>query len=247
MTNTTIALGAIAPDADGAYPVDGQPVAMPVQVRSALMASATFFVEADRAAQVIEATGFQPQRRGDKAMVSLALVRYLDCDLGSYDELGLAFVIEQPPGQPALGRGAVATYIHRLPVSEEFTCEAGRGIWGFPKWVADLRVTIGAGVATATLGDELTVALRRGPLPIPSRPLTMACYSNDEAGAVIRTEWTTANRGTRLRFGGGSARVELTGDGPFADDLRALGFPRSPLLTMFAGEMRATFGPPIRI
>lgn len=180
-------------------------------------------------------------------MVSLALVRYQDCDLGSYDELGLAFVIEQPPGQPALARGAVATYIHRLPVSEEFTCEAGRGIWGFPKWVADLRVTIGAGVATATLGDELTVALRRGPLPIPSRPLTMACYSKDDGGRVIRTEWTTANRGTRLRVGRGSARVELNGDGPFADDLRALGFPRSPLLTMFAGEMRATFGPPVRI
>lgn len=247
MTNTTIPLGAILPDANGAYPVDGQPVPMPVQVRSALMASATFFVEADRAARLIESTGLVPQRRGDRAMVSLALVKYLDCDLGTYDELGLAFVIEQPTGQPALARGAVATYIHRLPVSEAFTCEAGRGIWGFPKWVADLRVTIGAGVATATLGDELTVALRRGPLPVPSRPLTMACYSNDAEGRLIRTEWTTSNRGMRLRLGGGSARVELTGEGPFADDLRALGFPRSPLLTMFAGEMHATFGPPIRL
>jgi hypothetical protein len=247
VTDTTIALGAIAPDADGAYPVDGQPVAMPVRVRSALMASATFFVEADRAARLIEPTGFAPQRRGDRAMVSVALVKYLDCDLGSYDELGLAFVVEQPPGQPALGRGAVATYIHRLPVSEAFTCEAGRGIWGFPKWVADLRVTIGAGVATATLGDELTVALRRGLLPVPSRPLTMACYSNDADGRVIRTEWTTTNRRMRLRVGGGSAKVDLTGEGPFADDLRALGFPRPPLLTMFAGEMRATFGPPVRI
>jgi hypothetical protein len=77
--------------------------------------------------------------------------------------------------------------------------------------------------------------------------MTMVCYSNDQAGGLLRTDWTTHNRSTRLRFGRGSADVELLGDGPFADDLRALGFPRKPLMTMFAGQMRATFAAPVHV
>jgi hypothetical protein len=30
-----------------------------------------------------------------------------------------------------LARGRLGAYIHRLPVSQSFTCEAGRAIWGF--------------------------------------------------------------------------------------------------------------------
>ena len=65
--------------------------------------------------------------------MALALIDYLDNDLGDYDEIALSFVVENPPGHAAPAAAvAVATYIHRLPVSQPFTCEAGRGIWGFP-------------------------------------------------------------------------------------------------------------------
>ena len=107
-----------------------------------------------------------------------------------------------------------------------------------------MSVTMDGGGATAVLDGEVRIRLRRGPIPVPSRPLTMACYSNDEAGTLLRTEWVTNNSTTRLRFGPGSAQVELLGDGPLAADLRALGFPRKPLMTMSVGDMRATFGAP---
>jgi hypothetical protein len=205
-------------------------------------------VDADAAQSVITGTGLTVARRSkDRSMVSLALVRYLDGDLDQYDEIGLAVVVDDPPGAPPRPKGGVATYIHRLPVSQEFTCHAGRGIWGFPKWVAPMSVTFDSGGATGALDGEVRIRLRRGRLPVPSRPLTMVCYSNDAAGGLLRTEWVTHNRATRLRFGGGGAQVELLGDGPLAADLRTLGFPRTNVLTMFAGEMRATFGAPTPI
>jgi hypothetical protein len=241
-------LGGLERRADGTFDVVGRSIGIPVEVRSAQMASATFLVDADAAQAVIEGTGLRVARKAlGKAVVSLALVRYLDGDLDTYDEIGLAFVVEEPAGQPTLPRGGVATYIHKLPVSEEFTCHAGRGIWGFPKWVAPMSVRFGEGGVTAELDGEVRIHLGRGLLPVPSRPLTMACYSNDHTGAILRTEWVTETSSTRLRVGPGTARVELLGSGPVADDLRALGFPRRPLLSMSAARMHATFGAPARV
>jgi hypothetical protein len=238
-------LAGLVPGADGAYLVEGQSIAMPVRVRSARMASATFLVPADVAQPVIESTGLTVARRArGKCVVSLALVKYIDCDLGDYDELGLCFVVEDPPGVTPTPKGGVATYIHRLPVSQEFTCHAGRGIWGFPKWVDDLTVATDARGATATLAGEVSVRLKRGHIPVPSREMTMVCYSNDASGGLLRTEWITHNQSTRLGFGRSVAEVDVTGDGSFAADLRALGFPRKPLMTMFAGDMHATFEAP---
>jgi hypothetical protein len=146
----------------------------------------------------------------------------------------------------------VATYIHRLPVSQAFTCEAGRGIWGFPKWVADLRVDVGDGEATAMMRNEdgselLSMRLRRGIIPSPNRPLTMACYSNGPDGRILRTSWTTRTTKPRIRLGGGGAEVRV-GDGhPICDELRALGFPRKNLMTMFCESMSATFEAPVSL
>lgn len=235
-------------NADGSYQILGRTVTMPVRVRSARMAACTFVVDPDAAQGVIDGTGLTVRRRGRFAMVSLALVRYVDCDLGDYNELGLAFIVEDPPGAPKGPRGSVATYIHRLPVNQEFTCAAGRGIWGFPKWVADLDLTIGADGARAVLRDDgrelVRVEARRGLVPMPSRPLEMRCYSNrPDDGGLLRTAWTTDNRGVKVRARGATVTV---GDGhPFCDDLRALGIDRRrPLMTMTASQMRATFSAP---
>lgn len=239
-------LGGLVAGPDGAYDVVDRKITVPVRVRDAQMASATFLVDGDAAQAVIDGTGLRVACRAKgRAMVSLALVKYVDCDLDSYDEIGLAFVVEDLPGAPPLPRGGVATYLHRLPVSESFTCHAGRGIWGFPKWVAPMSVTSDGRRTVGEVEDQVRITIRRGPIPIPARPLTMACYTNTADGRIRRTEWTTNNRHTRLRFGRGAATVELTGSGPLANDLRQLGFPTKPVMSMVAGQMRATFGPPI--
>ncbi len=243
-----VALAGIEPDADGRYPVDGRSVGAPVAVRRARMASATFAVPTAAATRIIEPSGLRPAVQGGRSLVVLALVKYLDSDLDTYDELGLAFAVEPPEGEPPVRRGSMATYIHRLPVDQRFTCIAGRGIWGFPKWIADLRVTIEGDAATATLRNDdgspaVEVGLRRGRIPVPSRPLEMVCYSHGDDGRLRRTSWTTRTRGMRALVGRGASVT--VGSGPFADELRQLGFPHRPIATMVSTSMEATFDAPV--
>jgi hypothetical protein len=186
--NTEVALAGIRPAPGDGYPVDGRTVTMPVRIRKASMASASFLVPGSAAQSIVEPTGLRvASQLGGRSLVTLALVKYEDGDLDTYDELGLAFAVDPPAGEPAVPKGGMATYIHRLPVDQAFTCEAGRGIWGFPKWVADLRVTIAGDAATAALRDDtgrpiVEVGLRRGRIPVPSRPMTMVCYSHGDDG-----------------------------------------------------------------
>lgn len=234
--------------APSSWTIGDREVTNPVRVRAARQAAATFVVNAAAAQQVIDHTGLRVQRqRGGVAMMSLAVVDYADNDLDSYVELAMAFVIEDERPADERPKGSVSTLIHRLPVDQEFTCAAGRQIWGFPKWVADLRVTFDARGASCVLRehgeDVVRLRLSRGRLPMPRRPLEMAAYSYDDDGVVRCTPWTTVTAGRQTVRPGG-AEVELGYGHPIADELRALGLPKRSLVTMFDNHMTAEFGPP---
>ena len=57
------------------------------------------------------------------------MVQYLDSDLGTYNEFVLALTA-------TLG-DRMGTLIRQLPVNQAFTLEAGRSIWGFPKFMTE--------------------------------------------------------------------------------------------------------------
>lgn len=245
----TAAVGAPPAGSGRTYEIAGRTVTMPVRVRSARMAAATYLVDAEAAQSIIERTGLTVARkRTDRAIVALALVRYVDSDLGDYNELGLTFVVDDPAGAPPTGRGSVATYIHRLPVNQAFTCAAGQQIWGFPKWVSDLDVSFGPTGASAVLrGDDgqqlVRVDLAPGRIPTPSRPMEMVCYSNGPDDEILRTSWVTHNRGSSMRPRG--ATVEIGNGHVLCDEMRTLGLgDRQALLCAHAQQMRATFSAP---
>lgn len=242
-------------DAPASVTVDGEEVPLPVEVRSAKMIAATFFVDAAAAQAVIDYSGLRiaAKQRGTKAILSLSAVQYTDNDLGPYDEFAIGFMVE-PHGPGPFPKGAQHTFIHKLPVNQEFTCKAGRGIWGFPKWVTDIAFVDEPGrgglvdprrstTGILTDDDELVVALtvRHSPLPLPSRPMEMVAYSWCD-GVLRRTPWTTRNNAVTGRLGGAS--VELGSRHPLAVELRSLGLPRRALLTMRTPRMAATFGLP---
>ncbi|NLA35593.1 MAG: acetoacetate decarboxylase family protein [Actinobacteria bacterium] len=236
-------MAGLTAEADGSYLVMGERVTMPVIVRKAKQAALIYLVPHAAAQRIVDPTGLRVKKLPfGKAIVTLALVDYLDNDLGTYTELGLVFMIADPEHPKA-----TTTYIHRLPVNGEFTYRAGYGIWGFPKWVADLRVDFTDAGVTAVLdeGDDtvLSITARRGPIKVPARPMPMLAYTCDEDGVVRRTAWTTdGQQKQQLRLGG--ARVELGNGHPIADELRALGFPRRNLVAIFDDHMEATFGEP---
>lgn len=240
-----------------AYVIQGREVTMPVVVRDAASGTATYLVPAAAARRLlpgpeIDVVEFAPGR----ALLSLAMIDYRDNDLGDYNEFSIALFVRArraPRGIPYLGswiaflRGHVATYIKHLPVNQAFTCEAGRTIWGFPKSVEDVAITVEGGRATARLAMDgrhvLTFSLPAGGTKkIPEAALETYSYINGVAH-------TTAFRSTATDCGfsgGGSVALELGGH-PIAEELRSLGLPKKPLMAMWMGHMRATFDAPEKL
>jgi hypothetical protein len=208
----------------------GQRVALPVEVRTARSAAASFLVPHSAAAALMAGTGLAPKRLPrDRALCILAVVQYIDNDLGPYNEVALTVAVGAGEGAP------VGAYIHQLPVDGEFTCAAGRGIWGFPKWIADIDLTIGERRAHCRLseGGELVLELdiRTRLLPLPSRPVEMTAYAHLD-GRTRRTPFTSRATGVR----GGLLGVRLT-----------LGLPKRAVMSSVIGNMAATFGPAVEL
>jgi hypothetical protein len=231
----------------GSYTVDRETVTIPVEVRSATMVAAQFLVDADAAQGVIDYSGLRIARPvGNKAVLALSGVAYADNDLGPYHEFAIAFVVEphdaRVDDRPSWKNPT--TFIHRLPVNQQFTCTVGKGLWGFPKWVCEIEYRDRPGRTECVVSEkgELAVALEvsRGLVPLPSSETEMQAYSWDD-GVLRRTPWITRNGRASARPGG--ATVAL-GDHPMADDLRALGLPKRALMTTRVGLMSATFGEP---
>jgi hypothetical protein len=233
-------------DQTHAFLVQGQEVRVPVEVRSAKMVQASWLVPATAAQKLVEPTGLRVVRMaGTLAMCSVAAVQYTDNDLGPYNEIAVAFVVEphDGSGRGSLVGGDVTTFIHRLPVNQSLTCEAGRDIWGFPKWVADITYQEHGRRTEVTMLDDgefvLSLAAPRGLVPTPPQELQMSCYSHRD-GVLRRTPWT--NRVSTARVSPAGARLELGTRHEMATELRRLGLPKRPVMSMTVGHLEASFG-----
>jgi len=248
------------------WSVLGRTVGLPVEVRKAAQWGVQYLVPAAAAQRIVDPTGLEVTGPvPGRALVALAVCRYDDTDLDPYHEVAVSFVVrphDAPPGPSAAQRtrefftGAIGAYIHRLPVDQEFTCAAGRGIWGFPKWVTSIDIdepsgpgpdpgtATGAGTGTGTvvrLVDDgvhvltLTVAAG-GRLHLPAQAPPSYSFAD---GVLRRTLWTTSSEGTAGRVGGASL---VLGQHPMAEELRSLGLPKRALFSSSATQMRASFG-----
>ena len=218
------------------YEILGRTVTIPVEVRRARSWFASFAVPAGCVAELVGPAGLEPATLpGGRAMLSLAFVRYEDGDLDPYREIAVAFLVADPE-QPK-NKGA---YIHRLPVDQEFTCAAGRDIWGFPKFVTPIEINeeLRADRAVLTVDGRmaLTITQRRG-VPAPMRSTAVDAFLFAD-GVLRRTRWELRGAKSRMRPGG--ARVEL-GTGEIADELRSLGMPKRALMSGCIGEVAMTF------
>ncbi|MDQ1374601.1 MAG: hypothetical protein QOJ09_1939 [Actinomycetota bacterium] len=212
---------------------------LPVEVRDARVAAATFLVAASAAQRLVAPTGLTVRRLpGGRAVCSLAFIDYRDNDLGQYHEVAVALLV-----RPHDGSKGVGAYIHQLPVDGAFTCAAGRTIWGFPKFIAEAPITERAGGREVVLSEggrhALTLSVRRRPLPMPGREATANAYSFLD-GVLRCTPWTV--RPTGVRGGPGGASLVL-GNHAMADELRSLGLPKRAVFSSTIERMGASFGP----
>jgi hypothetical protein len=243
----------IAPDRR--YVFQGREVTMPVVVREASSAAATYLVNASAARRLLPGPELDVvEVFPGQALFSVACIDYVDNDLGDYNEVSLALFVRErgdTPLVPYLGnvvdffRNRLATYIVHLPVDQSFTRDAGAGIWGFPKTVEQIEITDGqrrtcglvmSGRHVLTFGVE-----RGGRFSLPD--MTMRTYSYVD-GRLHSTTFTSG--ATEVGFAIGGASLEL-GDHPIADELRSLGLPRMALMTVWMGHQHARFDAPVPV
>jgi hypothetical protein len=236
----------------------GRTVGIPVEVRRSAQWNVQYLVPLDAAQRLVDPTGLEATGPvPGKALMALAVCRYDDTDLDPYHEVAVSFVVRphDAPTRPTatqrareFAKGAIGVYIHRLPVDREFSCAAGRDIWGFPKWVTSIDIDepavgnhrAGSGTTVRLVDDgvqvlTLTIAAG-GRLRLPSQAPPSYSFGD---GILRRTPWTTSSEGTSGRPGGATL---VLGDHPMADELRSLGLPKRALFSSSASQMRASFG-----
>jgi len=242
--------------AEGRYVFQGREVTMPVVVRDAASMAATYLVSAAAARKLLPGPELDVvEVFPGQALFSIAVIDYVDNDLGDYHEVSLAFFVRergQGPLVPYLGdvveffRNRLATWIWQLPVDQSFTRDAGAGIWGFPKTIQQIDFTDtessrrcrlvmdGHHVLTYTAG-------RGGRFSLPDTPMKTYTYID---GRLHTTTFTSG--ASEVGFALGGATLEL-GDHPIADQLRSLGLPRSALMTVWMGHQHGTFEAPVQV
>ena len=241
-----------------AHQVLDRTVTIPVHIRHATCFVAGFTADATAVSAAIARAGdgttrLRPlQIRPGRTMCMLVFVDYIDGDLGPYNEFGVCLLVEDPADPPAsrlaalrsLAKGDARALIHRLPVDGEFTMAAGRGIWGFPKILADFDVDHdsptkhGRVSADGRLIVDLTVG-KGLPVPDTSGETVLNAYSQLD-GILRSTPWRmTATANTRTRIGGASLTL---GDHEIAQELRGLKLSRRALMTSSVGHLEMTFG-----
>ncbi len=225
---------------------------MPVEVRDASASMASFLVPAAAAQDLVASSGLDvAEPLPGRAVCSLAFMRYLDGDLGPYHEFAVAFLVRHRGMEPAsavtksaeVARGFIGAFVHQLPVNQEFTLEAGRGIWGFPKFLAEIDIDLTGPVARCELRDDgehvLSLSIRRG-MALPARGSNVDAYSHTD-GVLRRTAWSMQPTGVRGRPGGAALTL---GDHPIAKELRSLGLPRRATFSSTIDHVRMQFQAP---
>lgn len=226
--------------------IQGRTVVMPVRVRDAEVSAAFYPVRADAARAVLAYSGLDVvEAMPGKAVCVLLFVDYRDGDLGAYHEFGMAFLVRKP-GATGAQQGLAdlrqaGLFVHWLPVDQEFTLEAGRALWGFPKELADIDLRLGSPYKRCLLrkdGRQVLDLLLRPGLPLPGVRVPLTAYTHLD-GVTRRVPWRLRALGLRARLGGALVRL---GNHPVAKELSELGLPKHALLTLTARRAAMSFG-----
>ena len=237
---------------DNNFLIDEKLISLPMTVDDASMMMNAFLVDSQVAQKVIADSGFRVvELFPGKAILQLLCVDYRINPLGDYNEGAIIFPVLTPgetkpfPFFGALKRFAsnsISNYVYRMPVDQEFTTHAGRFIWGFPKWQAQVDFDFGGKRAVGTFVDEglhvYTIAAKTGGKTKVSEQRAPSLAVRD--GKAWRTYGTSSGSGLTFSLGG---EMPVIGDEhPLAMELRAMGLPKKPMFTVSMKNTRMVFG-----
>jgi hypothetical protein len=218
----------------------GRSVRIPLDIHRADLFVAYFLARRDAVAPLIPA-GLEPADFGqNRTAIAIGGLNYLETGIGPYGEV--AVMIPCTEGPPVLGVETTPLstfvpgfgyYVLRLPVTTAISVQVGRGVWGFPKSLADIEFERLPGYQSVRLarGGSTILTLRVPQLGVPVRDerpwvfYTMLGTRLLRVAIVCRSVYQVLPAGT-------GTRLELGDHDDIAQLLRSLGMSGQPLFTM---------------
>ena len=181
---------------------------------------------------------------GGKALVGIAAFNYIDTSIGPYGEIGVVLPavysdkLPTPilPGLMEAKYPGFGTLVMHLPVTKTVARDAGRGQWGYTKFVADMKFVNTPEYHQVEMGEEGTNILamrvaKKGMLRREKKPLVTYSVLN---GKLIMT--TIPQKGTyRMSFSSKGSFLKL-GDHEVSKTIRELGLSAKPIITRYYVE-----------
>jgi hypothetical protein len=222
---------------DPDVPVDGGHVALPIRYWRTDCFMGVFPADEDAVRALLPSHRLHPVRL-PRRRVAVAVVAYdyLETSIGPCGEIGISPLCTldraAPPLVPALLLGrwpGFGGFVAHLPVTTAVARDAGRAVWGYPKFVADMDFTLSPEQQSVSLSEGgrfiLQLQVRRRGLAAPDRsPLVTYTAHGDR---LVRT--TVATHAWAATAVGPSAGHLALGDHPLGRQLADLGIDGAPV------------------
>jgi len=180
---------------------------------------------------------------GGKAVLGFGAYNYIDTTIGPYGEIGVVVPVvygKKPlPYLPVLLEARYPNFgllVLHLPVTRVEARDAGRGEWGYTKFMADMHFTITPEYNEVRMDEEdqniLTIrVMKNGVIFRDQKPLVTFSVKNQK---LIKT--TVAQRGICKKCFLTSGSFLKLGNHPVAQSLKELELSEAPLQTRYYME-----------
>jgi hypothetical protein len=218
--------------------IQGRQITFPMAVPDVNVATVLFTVPSVAAAALLPGDAFEVvETAPGMTQLVVAACDYVVNPWGDYDEINLGF-LARPVGASA---DVVGSFVYRMPVNQDFTCEAGNRVMGFPKTVE--------GIDTTYTDDEVSFALTfDGEFALRLTVPRVAATAEPVSIAAVSYSYLDGNPyATTLEMDMGEMVVDPTavrlelGTGVVADELRSLGLPRTADYASWGEHLGAVF------
>lgn len=241
------------------FSIEGHDLTYPTSFRDGSSMMALFAVPLSAATEMIADSGFVPAHLlPGRAVLSMNCVHYTDTDCGTYEEVALAIFVADPSRDDSskapskfpslmawrdLVGGTIGAHSWRLGVSTTLSRDCGVEMWGYPKVLGELVWERQSGRARMRWMQDgelvMTFAMADGGKRNP-KSISPPVYSTLRGEPVVG-HLTQTSRGVGYRLRG--AELEL-GTHAFAGELRRLGLPKRPLLSVWSEQLRFEMSAP---
>ncbi|WP_157991498.1 acetoacetate decarboxylase family protein [Caldimonas tepidiphila] len=221
---------------------------LPLFIPDLGMMTAVFSAATARVAPLLPHRDMRPiEMLPGRCLIAFAALEYRASDLGPYDEFVIAVPIGFGANLPAIASalkdalgGTASAYIWQMPVTTRRACEAGIGIAGFPKFVADIAFERQGAQLACTVSHEgrHLATLRCDTEPAGSQRTLHARSYTVKDGVPLLTALRVRQQRAVEHLHGWAASLEL-GSHPIADVLRTLELSERPLATQYCPQAQA--------